>query len=101
MLAANAGPALTELTASASKRLYLQKVQKYCASIRLADLTRYPAGVRAQAVARDGRIIDDFLFVKTARMLHVGNAPSPAATSAIPIAGYIADKLLQGRNNQR
>ena len=45
-------------------------------------------------MAPDGRIIDDFLFVETPRALHVGNAPSPAATSAIPIAAHIADRLL-------
>ena len=48
------------------------------------------AGIRAQAVTRDGALVQDFLFVKTDRMLHVGNAPSPAATSAIPIAQMIA-----------
>ncbi len=95
MLGQNFGPAMDELTASASKRRYLKKVQKYCAQIRLEDLTPYPAGVRAQAVARDGKIIDDFLFVETEHMLHVGNAPSPAATSAIPIAKHLADRLFR------
>jgi len=46
--------------------------------------------VRAQAVMRDGTLAHDFLFLKSGRMLHVGNAPSPAATSAIPIARMIA-----------
>jgi L-2-hydroxyglutarate oxidase len=53
----------------------------------------YKAGVRAQAVARDGRLIDDFLFVRTRHTLHVCNAPSPAATSAIPIGAHIVDSL--------
>jgi L-2-hydroxyglutarate oxidase len=72
----------------------LKKVQKYCARIRLDDLAPYKSGVRAQAVAPDGKIIDDFLFAETHHSLHVCNAPSPAATSAIPIARHIADRLL-------
>lgn len=93
MLAKNARSAVSELSASASKRLYLQRIHKYCLRIQLGDLAPYPAGVRAQAVSPDGRIIDDFLFVKTERCLHVGNAPSPAATSCLPIAQHIADQL--------
>lgn len=93
MLAQNAGSAVSELSASASKRIYLKRVQTYCPNVRLADLAPYPAGVRAQAVASDGKIIDDFLFVQTARCLHVGNAPSPAATSAIPIASHIVEQV--------
>ncbi|WP_368344677.1 L-2-hydroxyglutarate oxidase [Pelagovum sp. HNIBRBA483] len=94
MLAQNPASAASELTASASKRAYLKRIHKYCDRIALGDLAPYPAGVRAQAVAPDGKIIDDFLFVKTARCLHVGNAPSPAATAAVPIARHIADQLL-------
>ena len=75
------------------KRAYLAKVQRYCSRISLADLTPYPSGVRAQAIAPDGTIIDDFLFIRSNRCLHVGNAPSPAATSCIPIARHIADEV--------
>lgn len=95
MLSQNAGSAASELSASFSKRAYLKRVQKYCSSIALRDLAPYPAGVRAQAVTPDGKIVDDFLFVQTERCLHVGNAPSPAATAAIPIAVHIADRLLR------
>lgn len=93
MLVQNAGSAVSELTASASKRAYLKRIHQYCSHIKLGDLAPYPAGVRAQAVAPDGKIIDDFLFVQTDRCLHVGNAPSPAATSAMPIAKHIADQM--------
>lgn len=93
MLVQNAGSAISELTASISKRAYLKRIHKYCSRIQLADLTPYPAGVRAQAVAPDGKIIDDFLFVQSDRCLHVGNAPSPAATAAIPIAAHIGEQL--------
>lgn len=74
---------------------YLKRVQKYCPSIRLRDLKPYPAGIRAQAVLRDGTLVHDFLFADSPRSLHVCNAPSPAATSAIPIGEYICDKVLQ------
>ena len=60
----------------------------------LDDLLPHPAGVRAQAVARDGTMIHDFLVEHTARSLHVGNAPSPAATSALPIARHLCDLFL-------
>jgi L-2-hydroxyglutarate oxidase len=85
---------LAELRNSLWKPGYLRQVQKYCPSIRLADLQRYPAGIRAQAVMRDGTLVHDFLFAETARSLHVCNAPSPAATSAIPIGELICDKVL-------
>lgn len=91
----NFSSAMSELAASSSKSLYLRKVQKYCRHIRLEDLVPYRAGVRAQAVARDGAIIDDFLFVDSRNSLHVCNAPSPAATSALPIARHIVDRLLR------
>jgi len=75
------------------KRGYLRQVQKYCPQIELADLLPHPAGIRAQAVLPDGTMLHDFLFEETPRSLHVCNAPSPAATSAIPIGRHICDKL--------
>ena len=76
------------------KQGYLRQVRKYCPDIALADLQPYPTGIRAQAVDSDGNLIDDFLFVESPRSLHVCNAPSPAATSAIPIGKHIIGKLL-------
>jgi L-2-hydroxyglutarate oxidase len=72
---------------------YLQECRKYCPSLELEDLMPSEAGIRAQAVRNDGTLVDDFLFLQTPRMLHVCNAPSPAATSAIPIGEMIAKKL--------
>ncbi|MDE3029045.1 MAG: FAD-dependent oxidoreductase, partial [Paracoccaceae bacterium] len=92
----HARSAIGELSASAVKRLYLAKVQRYCPQVGLGDLAPYKAGIRSQAVARDGRMIDDFLFVETRHSLHVCNAPSPAATSAIPIAAHIVERVLAG-----
>ena len=72
---------------------YLKLVNRYCPLINIEDLNPYPAGVRAQAVKIDGTTLDDFLFVESSRSLIVGNAPSPAATSALPIARYITNKV--------
>lgn len=94
MLRANAGPAADEVAGSLSKRLYLRKVRRYCPQIGLKDLSPYRTGIRAQAVGRDGRLIDDFLFLKSQRALHVCNAPSPAATACLPIADHIIGELL-------
>ncbi len=81
---------LRELWNSASKRSYLQECRRYCPELELADLTPREAGIRAQAVMRDGSFVHDFLLRSTPRTLHVVNAPSPAATSAIPIGAEIA-----------
>jgi L-2-hydroxyglutarate oxidase len=78
---------------SVCKRAYLAQLRRYCPQLRLADLEPHPAGIRAQAVLRDGTMLHDFLFEETARSLHVCNAPSPAATSAFPIARHICDRL--------
>ena len=72
---------------------YLKRIQKYCPSLNLRDLQPYPAGIRAQAVKSDGTLVHDFLFAGSRRTFHVCNAPSPAATSAIPISEYICDKV--------
>ena len=90
----NLGVGLAELWNSLWKPGYLKQVRKYCPSVRLSDLQPYPAGIRAQAVMRDGTLVHDFLFAETARSLHVCNAPSPAATSAIPIGEVLCDKIL-------
>ncbi|OLT20619.1 hydroxyglutarate oxidase [Ornithinimicrobium sp. CNJ-824] len=85
---------LAEVRDSISRRAYLQRVQRYCPSVTLDDLRPYPAGIRAQAVDRSGTSVEDFLLRRTARQLHVCNAPSPAATSAIPIGELIRDEVL-------
>ena len=83
---------LTELANGWSKPLYLKRVQKFCPSLQLSDLQPYPAGVRAQAVSRSGELIHDFLFAESRRSLQVCNAPSPAATSALPIGEHIGER---------
>lgn len=93
----NLGTGLRETWNSWYKPGYLEQVRKYCPSIQLDDLGDYPAGVRAMAVRRDGSMVDDFLFAETPRSLHVCSAPSPAATSAIPIGSHICDKVDEAR----
>ncbi|WP_054815248.1 L-2-hydroxyglutarate oxidase [Nocardia arizonensis] len=82
-----------ELRNSLFKRGYLAECRRYCPELSAADLLPRPAGIRAQAVLRDGTLVHDFLIERTPRSVHVLNAPSPAATSAMPIAEYIVDQL--------
>ena len=95
VLKTNFGTGFNEFFDSLYKPGYLKRVQKYCPQLRLADLTPYPAGIRAQAVMSDGELVHDFLFSETPRSLHVCNAPSPAATSALPIGAYLCDKAAE------
>jgi L-2-hydroxyglutarate oxidase len=74
---------------------YLKRVRKYCPEVELSELSRYPAGIRAQAVLGDGTLVHDFLFARTKRSLHVCNAPSPAATSALPIGEYLSREAIE------
>lgn len=84
-----------EVLNSVVRRGYLAQVRRYCPELRLDDLRPHAAGIRAQAVMRDGTLVHDFLLRETPRQLHVANAPSPAATSALPIGELIADRLVR------
>ncbi|CAH7346263.1 L-2-hydroxyglutarate dehydrogenase [Vibrio chagasii] len=86
---------LVEFKNSWWKPGYLKLVNKYCPSITVSDFKPYPAGIRAQAVLKDGTLVHDFLFAESPRSLHVCNAPSPAATSAMPIGEYICGKIMR------
>jgi len=94
VMAANLGSGIKEQMDSAWKPGYLKRVRRYCPSLTLQDLLPWPAGIRAQAVMKDGSLVHDFLFARTRRSLHVCNAPSPAATSAIPIGLYLRDQAI-------
>jgi L-2-hydroxyglutarate oxidase len=95
-IAAHLKSGLLEMRNSLWRPGYLEQCRKYCPELKLDDLLPATAGIRAQAVMRDGTLVHDFLFVQTERMLHVCNAPSPAATSAIPIGEMIAEKCIRG-----
>jgi L-2-hydroxyglutarate oxidase len=88
-----AGTGVRELRNSLWRRGYLAECRKYCPELTLADLLPCEAGIRAQAVLRDGTLVHDFLLAETDRSVHVLNAPSPAATSALPIGEMIAAKV--------
>lgn len=93
VIQANLATGLGEFRDSLFRHGYLKRVQRYCPRLNIDDLLLYPAGIRAQAVTKDGGLVHDFLFAETERSLHVCNGPSPAATSAIPIGAYLLDKI--------
>ena len=98
LMARFAAAGLYELRGSLSKSVYLERCRKYCPSLTLDDLEPKEPGIRAQTVSADGELVDDFLFLETSRSLHVCNAPSPAATSALPIADEIVSRALRKAN---
>ncbi|MEU7115251.1 L-2-hydroxyglutarate oxidase [Streptomyces sp. NPDC046182] len=83
-----------ELRRSLSKRAFTEAVRRLLPSVEETDLRRAPAGVRAQAVLRDGTLVDDFLIREAPRTVHVLNAPSPAATASLPIGREVARRAL-------
>jgi L-2-hydroxyglutarate oxidase len=93
LVAHNVKSGLGEIKDSLYKPGYLERVRKYCPCLTTSDLHPYPTGIRAQAVKIDGSLVHDFLFAESERSLHVCNAPSPAATSAIPISEYLCEKI--------
>jgi L-2-hydroxyglutarate oxidase len=90
-----------ELRNSLWKTGYLRECQKYTPDLVAEDLVEREAGIRAQAVLADGTFVHDFMLRRTARTLHVVNAPSPAATSALPIGRVLARAALIGEDVAR
>ncbi|XP_011144717.1 L-2-hydroxyglutarate dehydrogenase, mitochondrial [Harpegnathos saltator] len=91
-------PGCTEVIKSIFYPLAVKDLQKFIPEITYKDVKRGPTGVRAQALDNDGKLVDDFIFDSGtgtigSRVLHCRNAPSPAATSSMAIAKFIADKL--------
>ncbi|HEX8075372.1 MAG TPA: L-2-hydroxyglutarate oxidase [Thermoleophilaceae bacterium] len=81
-----------ELRHAVSRRSLVADAARYVPELTARDVLPGPAGIRAQALGRDGALLDDFAFSSTERALHVRNAPSPAATSALAIARLVADR---------
>jgi L-2-hydroxyglutarate oxidase len=79
-----------EIWRSFRKPAFTKAVQRLCPEVQSADLVRAPSGVRAQALATDGSLLDDFAFARSGPVLHVLNCPSPAATASLAIGRYIA-----------
>ena len=88
-------PAATarEILHSVSPRSLVREAGRLIPSLRPADVGPGPAGIRAQALARDGRLVEDFLLEQSGDAVHVRNAPSPAATSSLALASLIADRV--------
>ena len=82
----------TELSHATLRSAFVRAAARYVPELRRGDVTPAFAGVRAQALGRDGRLVDDFVFSRTERALHVRNAPSPGATSSLAIARHVADE---------
>jgi 2-hydroxyglutarate dehydrogenase len=83
---------VTELRHAALRSAFVAAAARYVPSLKVTDVEPSFSGVRAQALARDGRLVDDFVFSATDRALHVRNAPSPAATSSLAIARHVVDE---------
>ncbi|MEU6104830.1 L-2-hydroxyglutarate oxidase [Streptomyces flaveolus] len=83
-----------ELRRSLSKGAFTSAVRRLLPAVTEGDLVAAPAGVRAQAVLADGTLVDDFLIKEGARAVHVLNAPSPAATAALPIGREVGRRAL-------
>ncbi len=83
-----------EVWRSISKRAFTRALRRLLPEIAESDLEPAPAGVRAQAVAPDGSMVDDFLIVEDERAVHVNNAPSPAATASLEIGRLVAEKVV-------
>jgi L-2-hydroxyglutarate oxidase LhgO len=85
----------TEMWRDWSKRAFLADLRRFVPALSAQHLTFGPSGVRAQALLRDGSLVDDFLLGGTDRVLHVYNAPSPAATSSLAIGRVLASEAVE------
>jgi L-2-hydroxyglutarate oxidase len=90
---------LDETRRSLSKARFLASLQRLLPALTESDIAPGGSGVRAQAVGRDGRLLDDFCFLDAPGMLHVLNAPSPAATASLAIGREVADRILGPRSS--
>ena len=84
---------VSEIVGSASQRAFMRSASRYVPAIGVADVTRAGSGVRAQAVDRDGTLVDDFRITHTDAVTCVRNAPSPGATSSLAIAAHVVDQV--------
>jgi (S)-2-hydroxyglutarate dehydrogenase len=83
---------LGEVRHAASRRSFVTELRRFVPELDVGDVLPGPSGIRAQALDRDGRLVDDFVVHRTERALHIRNAPSPAATSSLALAKLIADQ---------
>jgi L-2-hydroxyglutarate oxidase len=86
----------TEIRHAISTKALVDEARRFVPELTTDDVEPAFSGIRAQAVGRDGTLLDDFAFSGDGATLHVRNAPSPAATSSLAIARYIADRFEAG-----
>ena len=84
-----------EILRSLSKKAFVRALRRLLPEIEEGDLVPAPAGVRAQALAKNGALVDDFLIAEGENSIHVLNAPSPAATAALPIGDAVAERAVR------
>lgn len=95
----NISVGMMEMSRSIYKGLFVRSLQRLVPDIEANDIEKADAGVRAQAMLKDGQLLDDFFMIPGKRMIHVCNAPSPAATASLEIGKIIAKKMLKEREN--
>jgi L-2-hydroxyglutarate oxidase len=86
---------LAEMWRDVSKRAFVRELQRYVPELRSEQLRFGPSGVRAQALRRDGSLVEDFDLAGSGRVLHVRNAPSPAATAALAIGRVLTERAIE------
>lgn len=96
---ANYKEGMEEVIRSFSKKLFVKNAQQLIPEIREDDLIVAPAGVRAQALKKDGSLVDDFFIINGKNSVHVCNAPSPAATAALEIGKEIVENIVKMKEN--
>ncbi|UBF28353.1 L-2-hydroxyglutarate oxidase [Kovacikia minuta CCNUW1] len=93
LAAKHADEGIQEMIRSFSKAAFVRSLQRLIPEVQLADVVPTHAGVRAQALRNDGKLVDDFLIIKGQNSIHVCNAPSPAATSSIEIGQAVVEQI--------
>lgn len=91
----NISVGMMEMSRSIYKGLFVRSLQRLVPDIEANDIEKADAGVRAQAMLKDGQLLDDFFMIPGKRMIHVCNAPSPAATASLEIGKIIAKKMFK------
>jgi len=88
-------PCLSQLLRECSPLLTINAVQRFCPSLRVRDVVFHTSGVRGQSMAANGTFLDDFVYEhQSSSILHVRNAPSPAATASLSLATDIVDNII-------
>jgi L-2-hydroxyglutarate oxidase len=91
---------IKEIVRSYNKSVFVKSLQRLIPEVQMEDFIPTHSGVRAQALMDDGNLVDDFLIIKTENIIHVCNAPSPAATSSLEIGKAVAEQVPAPKNQR-